>query len=179
MIVKNIELEKGQSEELRELVLIGEDRNLDIGLQVYIPEGARLQIWKLVVRECFVNLVKKGDGELIILEADFAKFGGDGFNIRGSNVRIGKLRVRESTPTRPYEEYHVDAVGQAYALDDDGEPDPDGLIENIVIDELDVDVSGEKTQGLMLSGACEYRGISIGADKYKVLLGGYPFHFVS
>ena len=219
--IKRITVENDASESLDDVVLTGVNRNEDIGLEVFVPVGSELTIKRLVVRECFINFVKTGDGQLTIDECNFADFGGDAANIRGSNVEIGLLLVRRNTPTRPYEScyrvgnesiaecldrcdesvwnadlldwefdefrklfyvqgYHVDAAAHIYAVKSNGwKVDPAGLIENVVIRKVDVEVAGKKSQAFMFSEACRVKDIDIGRDGYRVLTDGYPYHFVA
>lgn len=219
--IKRIALDVDETKRLDNLVLSGQNRNKDIGLEVHVPVGSVLSVYTLIVSNCFINLIKTGDGLLRIEHCQFSEFGGDAANIRGSNVVIGDYRVRNNTPTRSYancyregnetiaeclarhdevvfdpdlldwehdekanrfyvQGYHVDAGAHIYAVKKDGwTVDPDGLIENVVIRSVDVEVTGKQSQAFMLSEACRYRGIDIGRDGYRVITDGYPYHFVA
>lgn len=82
--------------------IVGQNRNRDIGITYDVPTGKLVYVKKLTIENTFLPLVKKGEGQLTIEELEIRDFGGDAINIRGSNVRINHLRIRNSTPTRPY-----------------------------------------------------------------------------
>ncbi|WP_020394481.1 hypothetical protein [Thiolinea disciformis] len=100
--------------------IVGKQRNRDIGITYDIPAGKVVYIKKLKIENTFLPLVKKGEGQLTIEDLEIKDFGGDAINIRGSNVRINKLSIRNSTPTRPYSpvwipEYSEKAILKALA----------------------------------------------------------------
>lgn len=75
--------------------------------------------------------------------------------------------------------YHCDGVSQLYAVKPDGyTTDPDGVIENIRIRNIDARLSGRNTQGVMGSGMNRYSNIRLGEDRYQILTDGYPYHTV-
>lgn len=94
----------------------GQNRNLDIGLRVDIDATETVNIKHLVVENTFIPLIKSGDGRLNIEQVQLKDFGGDGINIWGNNVHIGKLVVRNNTPTRPYDSVRVDCLAEEAIL---------------------------------------------------------------
>lgn len=91
------------------LFIQGNNRNIDIGLKVHLETHQSLTIKQLVIENTFVPLVKTGDGKLTIEQLQLKDFGGDGINLRGNNLSINQLIVRNSTPTRPYHSLRVTA----------------------------------------------------------------------
>ncbi|TXH75398.1 MAG: hypothetical protein E6Q85_04620 [Thiothrix sp.] len=91
------------------LFIQGNNRNVDIGLKVHLEAHQSLTIKQLVIENTFVPLVKTGDGRLTIERLQLKDFGGDGINLRGNNLSINQLIVRNSTPTRPYHSLRVTA----------------------------------------------------------------------
>lgn len=89
------------------LFIQGNNRNIDIGLKVHLEAYQSLTIKQLVIENTFVPLVKTGDGKLTIERLQLKDFGGDGINLRGNNLSINQLIVRNSTPTRPYHSLRV------------------------------------------------------------------------
>ena len=86
------------------LKIVGSNRNKDFGLRVHVPAGEVVDInCDVLIRNCFVNLIKSGDGLLRIRGKLVTRaFGGDNANIRGSRVEIGFIDAQDNTPTRPY-----------------------------------------------------------------------------
>lgn len=84
------------------LFIKGNNRNLDIGLKIHLEANQTLVIKQLVIENTFLPLVKSGDGKLTIGRLQLKDFGGDGINLRGNNLSINQLIVRNNTATRPY-----------------------------------------------------------------------------
>lgn len=147
---------------------IGSDKNLDIGLQVNVPEGEVLYIENLELENVFVGIIKFGLGELRIDNLHIHHFGGDAMNIRGSNVHIENYKVHDCEPTRPYSEYHCDAILQAYDFDTKE-------IHSITINNLDAIIKGDQVQGIILSEAHDYFNINIKGT----IQSEYPYGFVA
>lgn len=89
------------------LFIQGKNRNLDIGLRIHLEANQHLTIKQLVIENTFLPLVKSGDGKLTIGRLQLKDFGGDGINLRGHNLSIHQLIVRNNTPTRPYHSLRV------------------------------------------------------------------------
>ena len=147
--------------------LMGTDPNDDIGLQIEIPEGETAKFGTVELTNVFVGLVHVS-GNLEIDELHIYEFGGDGVNLRTGNVHIKRLIVHDNTPTRPYNEYHQDGL-QAYAVDEGGyRPDPNGVIENVVIEYVDIRMVGETCQGIACTEACQYVNWQIGTEHLHI-----------
>jgi len=66
--------------------------------------------------------------------------------------------------------YHVDGVAQLYAVKENGYTlNPEGIIENIDIADIDAKLEGEKTHGIIGSEKNRYSRIWLGYNRYKIL----------
>ena len=75
--------------------------------------------------------------------------------------------------------YHCDVVFQAYAVDETGyRIDPNGVIENIIMPNIDAEISGDKCQAIMGSEANCYKNMHLGTEKLRIISDGYPYSIV-
>lgn len=116
-----------------------------------------------------VPLIVKRVGRLIINHYEPSSFWGDTANFRTGNIYIKHFRPSFIQQRFDYEKYHQDIVFQAYAVKDNGwDIDPNGLIENIVIDNIYVSSALKQVNGIMLSEVCQYRNFQIGTSSLHV-----------
>ena len=86
-----------------DLNIKGTDRNQDIGLLVHVPKGKTVTLGTVRIENVFIPVIKTGEGLLKFTTIHASHFGGDCFNIRGSNVVGTTLICTHNTPTRPYQ----------------------------------------------------------------------------
>lgn len=102
--------------------------------------------------------------------------GGDHINDLAGNIYIHKLVVRQNEVWVDYEYYHQD-VYQSYAtLDDNHTIDVNGVIRNVRIANVDIEMRGPKSQLFMLSEPCGYEQYEIGFESLKIR-SDYPYWF--
>lgn len=174
MILKNI-----SSGGIFKEVSVKGTRHRDIGLQVTVPKGEYVFIDTFRARDVFIPLIKYGEGLLEIRNFDAALCGGDAYNFRASHVHIENYIARDWRPTRQYRSYHTDIGGQIYAVKKDRHTvDPDGMIEDIIIENFHIESENPMVQGFMASEACRYKNIRLGTKSlYCDLKYGYPIVF--
>lgn len=106
---------------------------------------------EITVTDAMVGLVHYPHNTIDINKLICTLIGGDSVNLRGNDVHIKTLKVRGSKAWLSYKNYHQDVV-QAYAVKDDGfSVDVDGIIRNVYIENVDIDVRGFEHQVFMLT----------------------------
>ena len=81
---------------------IGTNRNEDIGVLIDVWGNDPVNIDMIEAHNCFIPVIKQGNAPVTINGSDLSEFGGDGFNITGSNLTWEVNKVHGNTPTRPY-----------------------------------------------------------------------------
>ena len=164
---------------LQKTLKIAGNRGKDIGLYINIPKGQYVYIESLIVKEVFIPFIKLGEGLLEIKNFEAYSCGGDSCNIRSSHVHIENFKAYDWKPTRNPRVYHVDIGGQVYAVKRNKiTVDPDGTIEDVILENFSIESSNKTVQGFMASEACRYRNIRIGTKSLNCDLAyEYPIVF--
>ena len=138
------------------------------GVVVDAP-GQTVLINRLQVSNVRYPLIVRRVGQLVVNDYIPHTFWGDTLNIRASHVHIGRLAPKNIIQRLPYEELHQDIIFQAYAVCDDGYTlDPNGLIEDVCIREIDVSSNLTQVNGIMLSEVNRYSRFYLGQDRLHV-----------
>lgn len=157
-----------------EIILNGvyEDLMLD-GLAIGIPTNGTVVIGKLLINNVRTPLTILSAGKVVINEMITDSTWGDTLNIRQSHVTVESLYARNVHARLPYEEFHVDAILQAYRTKSDHQTiDVDGIIEHVSIPYIDVECIGDMVNGIMLSEFNAYRNFRIGNKKLRFVTEG-------
>lgn len=88
------------TESVSEVIITGEDRNKDIGVMFRNQEPIHIE--HMFISNVFMGWLKMTDAPVSIGRLQVYKFGGDGGNLRGSNLKIDNYTTYSPTPTRPY-----------------------------------------------------------------------------
>lgn len=138
------------------------------GLIIDAPDQT-VVIGKLIVAQVRVPLIVKRVGKLIIDHYLPHSFWGDTANFRCSHIHINRFHPSDIQQRFAYEQYHQDLIFQAYATKANGwEVDPNGLIEDIIIHDIQVRSALTQVNGIMLSEVCEYRGFQLGTHNLNI-----------
>ena len=144
------------------------------GLVIDSP-GEVVRINRLIVDTVRSPIIVKRAYRVIIDNALFTNFHGDAFHLRQSNVHVRDYKGRDIKTKLPYEEWHTDVILQAFAVKEDGNTlDPEGVITNIIFDNIDVECHEKEVNGVMLSELCRYKNFQIGTSSLKLDL-AIPF----
>lgn len=141
--------------------------NLD-GVEINAP-GETVLIKRFQPSHVRYPLIVKRVGKLLIQDYIPHTFWGDTWQFRCGHIYIDRQAPKNIIQRFKYEELHQDIIGQAFAVLDDGHTlDPEGVIEHIHIQELDVCSSLPQVNGLMFSEKNRYRNIHIGQRRLHV-----------
>lgn len=140
------------------------------GLVIDAP-GEVVRINRLNVNTVRSPVIVKRAERVIIDNSNFHNFWGDAYNVRQSKVLVRNYVGRDIKPRLPYEEFHVDVIVQAYAVKEDGNTlDPDGIIRDVIFENIDVVCDSTEVNAVMLSELCRYEEWGLGTKSLKLKL---------
>ncbi|MGB0845401.1 MAG: hypothetical protein ACPGSM_01705, partial [Thiolinea sp.] len=131
--------------------------------------GQAVLINRLQVSNVRYPLIVRRVGQFVVNDYVPHTFWGDTLNIRASHVHIGRLAPQNIIQKLPYDTLHQDIIFQAYAVAEDGYTlNPNGVIEDICIRDINVSSPLTPVNGIMLSEVNRYSHFYLGQDRLHV-----------
>ncbi len=154
--------------------IIGRDPRMITALIIDVPPNETVHIGALDVGHAD-NCVCWVSGKNLIIDSIYSHhYSEDNVQVRASNMLIKRMRWGDLLPTTS--KRHPDRGIQAYAVEPDGYTlNPNGLIENIEIQDIKGKLLQAIDQFIMLSERNEYSGFFIGGTRFEVEMAGYEW----